>query len=232
MMMQIDVPLAAGINQVSALLDRPADARWLYVCAHGAGAGMRHAFLERLAAILGAYGIATLRYNFLYMEAGKGRVDPPALAHAAVRAAVAAAAAAAPGLPILAGGKSFGGRMTSQTQAAEPLAAVRGLVFFGFPLHPPGKPDTARADHLDQVRVPLLFLQGTRDEFAQLDFLRPVVERLGPRATLHTIEGGDHSFKVKKSAGRTELEVLGELAGVVREWTLKIPGPSARGQPT
>ena len=208
--------IPVGDAQVSGLLDRPAGARWLYVCAHGAGAGMRHGFLERLAATLGAHGIATLRYNFLYMEAGKGRVDPPALAHAAVRAAVAAAAAQ--GLPLLAGGKSFGGRMTSQAQAAEPLPGVRGLVFCGFPLHPPGKPATARGDHLDATRVPLLFLQGARDEFAQLDRLEPVVERLGARATLHLIDGGDHSFKVKKSSGRTEHDVLQELAQTMRQW--------------
>ncbi len=208
--------IAVGDATVSGLLDLPADARWLYVCAHGAGAGMRHAFLEHLAATLGAHGIATLRYNFLYMEAGKGRVDPPALAHAAVRAAVAAAGTH--GLPLLAGGKSFGGRMTSQAQAAEPLPGVRGLVFFGFPLHPPGKPDTARADHLDQVRIPSLFLQGSRDEFAQLELLKPLIVRLGERATLHLIEGGDHSFKVKKSSGKTEQDVLQELAGVMRAW--------------
>jgi len=213
--------IAVGDQEVSGLLDRPADARWLYVCAHGAGAGMRHGFLERLAASLGAHGIATLRYNFLYMEAGKGRVDPPALAHAAVRAAVAAAAAQ--GLPLLAGGKSFGGRMTSQAQAAEPLLGVRGLAFFGFPLHPPGKPGTTRADHLEQVQVPSLFLQGTRDEFAQLDLLQQVVGRLGTRATLHLVEGGDHSFKVKKSSGRTEADVMAELAGVMREWADRLP---------
>ena len=208
--------IAVGDATVSGLLDLPADARWLYVCAHGAGAGMRHVFLEHLAATLGAHGIAMLRYNFLYMEAGKGRVDPPALAHAAVRAAVAAARAH--GLPLLAGGKSFGGRMTSQAQAAEALPGVRGLAFFGFPLHPPGKPDTARADHLDQVRIPSLFLQGTRDEFAQLDLLQRVVQRLGARATVHLIAGGDHSFKVKKSSGKTEQDVLQELAGVMRSW--------------
>ncbi|HYR30468.1 MAG TPA: alpha/beta family hydrolase [Gemmatimonadales bacterium] len=208
--------IAVGDATVSGLLDLPADARWLYVCAHGAGAGMRHVFLEHLAATLGAHGIAMLRYNFLYMEVGKGRVDPPALAHAAVRAAVAAARAH--GVPLLAGGKSFGGRMTSQAQAAEPLPGVRGLAFFGFPLHPPGKPDTARADHLDQVRIPSLFLQGTRDEFAQLDLLQAVTQRLGARATLHLIEGGDHSFKVKKSSGKTEQDVLSELAGVLRSW--------------
>jgi len=128
------------------------------------------------------------------------------------------AAAGAHGLPLLAGGKSFGGRMTSQAQAAEPLPGVRGLAFFGFPLHPPGKPDTARADHLDQVRIPSLFLQGSRDEFAQLDLLRPLVVRLGERATLHLIEGGDHSFKVKKSSGKTAQDVLQELAGVMRAW--------------
>ena len=213
--------IAVGDASVSGLLDRPAGARWLYVCAHGAGAGMRHVFLERLAQALGAHGIATLRYNFLYMEAGKGRVDPPALAHAAVRAAVAAAGAQ--GLPLLAGGKSFGGRMTSQAQAAEPLPGVRGLVFCGFPLHPSGKPDTARGEHLDATRVPLLFLQGSRDEFAQLDLLEPVVRRLGARATLHLIDGGDHSFKVKKSSGRTEQEVLHELAGAVARWADALP---------
>lgn len=212
--------IAVGDSGVSGLLDLPPDARWLYVCAHGAGAGMRHAFLERLAATLGAHGIGTLRYNFLYMEAGKGRVDPPALAHAAVRAAVAAAGAH--GLRLLAGGKSFGGRMTSQAQAAEPLPGVRGLAFFGFPLHPPGKPDTARADHLDHVRIPSLFLQGSRDEFAQLDLLKGVVERLGTRATLHLIEGGDHSFKVKKSSGMTEQDVLRELAETMRIWAERL----------
>jgi len=208
--------IAVGDATVSALLDRPPDARWLYVCAHGAGAGMRHAFLERLAQALGGHGIATLRYNFLYMEAGKGRVDAPALAHAAVRAAVAAAGTQ--DLPLLAGGKSFGGRMTSQAQAAEPLPGVRGLAFCGFPLHPPGKPGTERADHLASTRVPLLFLQGSRDEFAQLELLQPVVEHLGARATLHLIEGGDHSFKVKKSSGKTEQDVLADVATTMRAW--------------
>src|SRR6267154_3960065 len=212
--------IAVGDATVSGLLDLPADARWLYVCAHGAGAGMRHAFLEHLTATLGAHGIATLRYNFLYMEAGKVRVDPPALAHAAVRAAVAAAGAH--GLPLLAGGKSFGGRMTSQAQASQPLPGVRGLVFFGFPLHAPGKPGTTRAAHLTSVDVPMLFLQGTRDEFAQLELLQQVVKGLGDRATLHLIEEGDHSFKVPKRTGKTEGDVMNELAETVQQWTARV----------
>jgi uncharacterized protein len=197
----------------------PADARAVLVLAHGAGAGMRHPFLERIASALGARQIATFRYEFAYMEQRKGRPDPPAVAEARVRAAVQEAARVAPGLPIFAGGKSFGGRMTSQAQAHEPLPGVRGLVFLGFPLHPPGRPGTARADHLDGVRIPMLFLQGTRDEFAGLDLLRPVVARLGESAVLHLVEGGDHSFKVLKRTGRTEEDVMGELAETIATWT-------------
>src|SRR5258708_4823658 len=177
---------------------------------------MRHVFLEHLAATLGAHGIAMLRYNFLYMEAGKGRVDPPALAHPAVRAAVAAARP--PRFPLPPRGKAVGRPAAPPTHAAGTLPGGRGLAFFGSPLHPPGKPDTARADHLDQVRIPSLFLQGTRDEFAQLDLLQRVVQRLGARATLHLIAGGDHSFKMKKSSGKTEQDVLQDLAGVMRSW--------------
>ncbi len=189
--------------------------------AHGAGAGMRHRFLEAAARALAERGIATFRYEFAYMERGPGggRPDPPAIAEARVREAVVEAARAVPGVPLLAGGKSFGGRMTSQAQAHEPLPGVRGLVFFGFPLHPPGRPGIGRAEHLDDVQVPMLFLQGTRDEFAQLDLLRPVVEELGARATLHLVDAGDHSFKVPKRSGLTEADILSGLAQAVAEWS-------------
>lgn len=197
------------------LLVAPPDARALLVLAHGAGAGMRHPFLEALARALAEQGIASFRYEFLYMERRERRPDPPAVAEARVRAAVLEAARAVPGLSLFAGGKSFGGRMTSQAQAREPLPGVRGLVFLGFPLHPPGRPGTSRAEHLDAVQVPMLFLQGTRDEFAGLDLLRPVVQRLGARATLHVVEGGDHSFKVLKRSGRAEADVLVELASTI-----------------
>ena len=187
--------------------------------AHGAGAGMHHPFLARIADALAARDIATFRYEFPYMQARKQRPDPPAVAEATVRDAVAEAARVAPGLPIFAGGKSFGGRMTSQAQASAPLPGVRGLVFLGFPLHPPGRPATARAEHLSQVQVPMLFLQGTRDEFAQLDLLRGVVESLGKRATLHVIEAGDHSFKVpKKRVGKSDTDVMQELAETISQW--------------
>src|SRR5438034_2505518 len=194
------------------LLVRPHDARLLYVLAHGAGAGMRHHFLAQAADGFAGRGIATYRYEFPYMQAGKNRPDSPGVAEAAVRAAVLVAAHRAPELPLIAGGKSFGGRMTSQAQAHEPLPGVRGLVFLGFPLHPPGRPGTTRAEHLDAVQIPMLFLQGTRDDFAGLDLLRPVVARLGKRATLHLVEGGDHSFKVLKKSGRTDAQVMDELA--------------------
>jgi len=210
------------------LLVAPPDARALLVLAHGAGAGMRHAFLEKIAQALGERGVATFRYEFAYMEQRKGRPDPPAVAEARVRAAVQEAARVAPGLPIFAGGKSFGGRMTSQAQASEPLPGVRGLVFLGFPLHPPGRPGTARADHLAAVRIPMLFLQGTRDDFAGLDLLRPVVARLGERATLHLVEGGDHSFKVLKRSGRRDVDVMEELADTIASWVVN-PGATPRG---
>jgi predicted alpha/beta-hydrolase family hydrolase len=200
------------------LFVRPADAWLLYVLAHGAGAGMRHRFLETIAAALAERGIATFRYQFPYMDAGGGRPDPPNALEASVRAAVARAADAAPDLPLIAGGKSLGGRMTSGAAAASPLPGVRGLVFLGFPLHPPGQPGIKRADHLDRVDVPLLFLQGTRDTFAQPDLLLPVVERLGPRATLHSVEGGDHSFAVLKRSGRSADQVMDELVDAIVEW--------------
>jgi predicted alpha/beta-hydrolase family hydrolase len=179
---------------------------------------MHHPFMQRAAAALEARGIAVHRYEFPYMQAKKSRPDPPAVAEAAVRHAVADAARRYPGLPILAGGKSFGGRMTSQAQAGEPMAGVRGLVFFGFPLHAPGRPGIARAEHLTSVDVPMLFLQGTRDEFAQRDLLEQVVRGLGARATLHLIAEGDHSFKVPKRTGKTEVDVMNELADTLTQW--------------
>ena len=218
----VAISVGAGGPRVSGLLLRPPDARWLYVLAHGAGAGMRHPFLETLARALAARQVATLRYQFPYMERRASRPDPPDVAAAAVRAAAAEAARLAPGLPLVAGGKSFGGRMTSTAQAEAPIPGVRGLVFLGFPLHPPGRPGDARADHLAQVQIPMLFLQGTRDEFADLELLRPVVKRLGDRATLHLADGGDHSFHVLKRSGRTDAEVLEELAAAVEEWATKL----------
>jgi len=205
-------------GEVSGLLLRPDGARLLYVLAHGAGAGMRHPFLESISQGLAERSIATLRYQFPYMEQRARRPDPPAVAAATVRAAVMEAARVAPGLPLVAGGKSFGGRMTSTAQAEAPLPGVRGLVFLGFPLHPPGRPGDSRAEHLARVQIPVLFLQGTRDEFAELKLLQPVVKRLGERATLHLVEGGDHSFHVLKRSGRTDTEVMGELAGRIADW--------------
>jgi len=191
------------------------------VFAHGAGAGMNHPFMQRAAEALEARGIAPHRFDFPYMQAKKSRPDPPAVAEEAVRQAVAEAARQHPGLPILAGGKSFGGRMTSQAQASQPMPGVRGLVFFGFPLHPPGRPGTSRAEHLTSVDVPMLFLQGTRDEFAQLDLLQQVVRGLGDRATLHLVEDGDHSFKVPKRTGKSEADVMNELADTFVQWADK-----------
>src|SRR5207249_10777679 len=218
----VAITVGDGGARVSGLLMRPPDARWLYVLAHGAGAGMRHPFLETIARALAERDVATLRYQFPCMERRASRPDPPALAAAAVRGAVAEAARLAPGLLLVAGGKSFGGRMTSTAQAEEPLPGVRGLVFLGFPLHPPGRPADARAEHLAEVQIPMLFLQGTRDEFADLELLRPVVKRLGDRATLHSVDGGDHSFHVLKRSGRTDTEVLEELAAAVEEWATKL----------
>jgi hypothetical protein len=207
-------------GEVSALLHRPGGARWLFVFGHGAGAGMRYPFMQAATLALGAHGIATFRYQFPYVEQGGRRPDPQPILLATVRSAVAAAREAAPDLPLLAGGKSMGGRMTSLASAAEPgLAGVRGLVFFGFPLHPAGAPGTRRAEHLARVAEPMLFLQGTRDKLAELDLLRPIVERLGARATLHVVEGADHSFALPKRAGRSEDEVLDELAGTAAAWT-------------
>jgi predicted alpha/beta-hydrolase family hydrolase len=207
-----------GSGEVSALFRRPPEARSLLVLAHGAGAGMTHVFLERLADELATAGVATLRYQFPYMEQRRRAPDPPAVLTATVRAAVATAAELAPGLRRLAGGKSMGGRMTSQAAAAQPLDGVEGLVFFGFPLHPPGRPGITRADHLARVTVPMLFLQGTRDEFGGLDLLRPVCDRLGALATLRLIDTADHSFHVLKRSGTTDADVLRALAHDVANW--------------
>src|SRR6266404_2185563 len=207
-----------GGGEVSALLLRPAKARRLLVLAHGAGAGMCHPFMEKLAGELAGVGVATLRYQFPYMEARRRVPDAPAVLTATVAAAVRAASEAAPDLPLLAGGKSMGGRMTSQAAAHHPLDGVRGLVFFGFPLHPPNRPGTKRADHLAKVTLPMLFLQGTRDTFADLKLLRPICEKLAPRVTLHVIESADHSFHVLKSVKRTDADVLRELAHTTASW--------------
>jgi uncharacterized protein len=215
---ELTIAVGQRAGDVSALLVRPSEAWLLFVLAHGAGAGMRHPFLEAFAQRGAEQGIATLRYQFPYMERHAQRPDPPLVAEATVRAAVEEASRVAPNLPLVAGGKSFGGRMTSSAQANAPLPGVAGLVFLGFPLHPPGRPGIARAVHLDQVAVPMLFLQGTRDDFADRELLGQVIERLGKHATLHLIEGGDHSFKVQKRSGRTEADVLGELVGALDEW--------------
>lgn len=211
-----------GGGEVSALLNLQDGARWMLVLAHGAGAGMRHPFLESLSAQLTTVGIATLRYQFPYMEARRRVPDRPAVLTAAVAAAMRTASESAPGLPLLAGGKSMGGRMTSQAAAEGLLEGVNGLVFFGFPLHPPNRPGTKRADHLLKVTQPMLFLQGTRDAFADLTLLRPIVAKLGPRATLHLIENADHSFHVPKKSGRNDAEILTELAEVTASWSNKL----------
>jgi uncharacterized protein len=208
-------------GEVSALFLRPVKARWLLVLAHGAGAGMSHSFLETLASELAAAGVATFRYQFPYMEERRRFPDAPAVLTASVRAAVHAAAMRAPDLPLLAGGKSFGGRMTSLAASQQPLENVRGLVFFGFPLHPPKRPATARADHLMSVTVPMLFLQGARDQLASLDLLRPICASLGSRATLHVVPTADHSFHVLKGAGKTDRIVLRELAQALGSWAEK-----------
>ena len=211
----IEVP---GVGRVSALLLMPPDAGALYVLAHGAGAGMRQSFLEKIAQRLAARRVATLRYQFPYTEGGSRRPDPEPVLLATVRAAVAAGREEAGGLRLLAGGKSMGGRMTSRAAAAEPLPGVSGLAFLGFPLHPAGQPGVSRAEHLSKVDLPLLFLQGTRDTLADLALLGPVVERLGGRATLQVVEHADHMFHVLKRSGRTDEQVLDELADAVAAW--------------
>jgi hypothetical protein len=212
------ITIADGSAHVSGLLLAPKHARACYVLAHGAGAGMAHPFMAAVAAELAERGVATLRYQFPYMEAGGRRPDPPKIAQAAVRAAVAQAARALPDLPLFAGGKSFGGRMTSQAQAAAPLAGVRGLIFLGFPLHPAGRPSHERAEHLFAVDIPMLFLQGTRDALAALDELAPLGQRLGRRASLRLYEGADHSFHVPARSGRTDAQVRGEMLDALAAW--------------
>ena len=216
---QLRIPV--GAESVSGLLLRPADAKALYLFAHGAGAGMTHRAMESNAQGLAARGIATLRYQFLYLEKGGKRPDPPRVAHAAVRAAAAEAGRQAPDLPLFAGGRSFGGRMTSQAQADSPLPGVRGLAFLGFPLHAAGKPGIDRADHLAQVHIPMLFVSGSRDAFAELELLQPVVAALGSRATLHLVDQADHSFKVAAKSGRTPADAEAEALDVLAEWMLR-----------
>jgi predicted alpha/beta-hydrolase family hydrolase len=209
-------------QRVSGLLSVPPGARTCCVLAHGAGAGMAHPFMAQMAAGLAERGIASLRYQFPYMERRAKRPDPPALAHATVRAAVAEAARRLPEFALVAGGKSFGGRMTSQAQSSAPLAGVRGLAFLGFPLHPAGKPSDERARHLSDVRVPMLFLQGSRDALADLTLLRPVVERLGERAALRVFDDADHSFHVPARSGRRDGDVRRELLDALAAWILTV----------
>jgi predicted alpha/beta-hydrolase family hydrolase len=203
---------------VSALLLRADNARACFVFAHSAGAGMSHPSMEAVAAGLYERGIATLRYQFPYMENASKRPDAPAVAHAAVRAAVDEAARCCAGLPLIAGGKSFGGRMTSQAQAIAPLPDVRGLAFLGFPLHPAGKPSTARAAHLSEIKIPMLFLQGTRDDLAELTLLESVAKNLGDLASLHVVQEADHSFHVLKRSGRNDREVMSEVLDAFAAW--------------
>ena len=212
----LTIPLEEG--SVAGILLVPEGAAACYVMAHGAGAGMRHAFLEATAAALAERGIATLRYQFPYMEQRRGRPDTPTVAMATVRAAIGVAGAGLPGLPLFAGGKSFGGRMTSELASRDALPGVLGLVFFGFPLHAPKQPDVKRATHLFKVPIPMLFLQGTRDDLAELGRMRSICADLGAKATLHEVEGADHSFHVLKRSGRNDAQVLDELCDTMRQW--------------
>ena len=213
--LQFDVE---GARSVSGLLLKPPSAHWLLVLGHGAGAGMAHPFLEKLATQLAQAGIATLRYQFPYMEERRRVPDRPELLTATVAAAVRTGWESAPELRLLAGGKSMGGRMTSQAAAQGLLTGVKGLAFFGFPLHPPNRPSTKRAEHLTEIAQPMLFLQGTRDTLADLNLLRPICASLGARATLHIIDTADHSFHVLKSSGKTDAEILRELAQTTADW--------------
>ena len=214
-------PLKVRLSEtetVSAQLCRPDDARGCYVFAHGAGAGMNHPFMVSVSAGLSERGVATLRYQFPFIERGSRRPDVPRVAHATVRAAVATATGLMPDIPLFAGGKSFGGRMTSQAQADSALSEVRGLVFLGFPLHPAGKPSQQRADHLAQVHCPMLFLQGTRDELAETALISNVAAQLGDRATLQLFEDVDHSFHVRARSGRTDQQVLDSVLDAMVAW--------------
>lgn len=224
------ITIAIGSDtQVSGLLQAPPGARAGYVLAHGAGAGMTHPFMAAVAADLAERGIATLRYQFPYMERGSRRPDSPDVAQATVRAAVAAAQRAVPELPLIAGGKSFGGRMTSQAQAKAALPGVRGLAFLGFPLHPAGKPSADRAEHLAEVKIPMLLLQGTRDALASPDQLEPVCAALGKRATLKLFEAADHSFHVPARSGRTDAQIRADMLDTLTAWIdaiVKAPVPA------
>ena len=214
--------IPVGDDEVSALLIRPENAGALYLFAHGAGAGMTHKSVESNALGLAERRIATLRYQFPYMEKGSRRPDSPKVAHAAVRAAAAQALEIAPDLTLFAGGRSFGGRMTSQAQADSPLPNVRGLAFIGFPLHPAGKPGTERAEHMKRVSVPLLFVSGAKDALAQMDLLEPVVRGLGDHATLHVIAEADHSLKVPAKSGRTNAEAEAEALDAMADWMARL----------
>ena len=217
-------PVTITVNdaqRVSGLLQAPPEAGACYVLAHGAGAGMAHPFMAAIANGLAERGIATVRYQFPYMEQGSKRPDAPKLAHATVRAAVLEASRLVPELALFAGGKSFGGRMTSQAQAGSPLPGVRGLAFLGFPLHPPGQPSDERAKHLFDVQIPMLFLQGTRDDFANLQLIDPLCKELGARATLKLFQEADHSFHVPARTGRKDAEVRAELLDVLADWIKK-----------
>jgi predicted alpha/beta-hydrolase family hydrolase len=214
----IRIDLGGTLGRVPGILRRPPDAWLLYVLAHGAGAGMRHRFMEAIAEALAARGIATLRYEFAYMATGARRPDPPALLQSTVRAVVADAGRLAPDRPLVAGGKSLGGRMTSAAQAREPLTGVLGLIFLGFPLHPAKQPGVSRAEHLGAIDVPMLFLQGTRDDLANLDLITGVCRDHGPLATLRVLEGASHAFEVLKRSGKTDEGVRREMAGTIEEW--------------
>jgi len=215
---EIDVRIPVGDAEVSGLLIAPASARACYVLAHGAGVGMRHSFMSTVAKGLSERGIATLRYQFPYMERGSRRPDSPKAAQAAVRAAVGKARELLPDVKLVAGGKSYGARMTSQAQAEAALEGVRGLAFLGFPLHAPGQPSDARAEHLPRIEIPMLFLQGTCDDFADLAYLKPQVERLGARATLTLFGEADHSFHVPVKSARTDAQVMTEMLDGLAVW--------------
>ena len=220
--MESRVGIKFGGRRVSGVFIRPDEAKALFVFAHGAGVGMNHPSMERGARGLAERGIATLRYQFPYMENGGGRPDPPQLAQATVRAAVAGATDLAPDLPLFAGGRSYGGRMTSQAQATAPLPRVRGLAVLGFPLHPAGKAGIERADHLKQVQVPMLFVSGSRDALAELVLLKPMVDGLGGQATLHVVDGADHGLRVPAKSGRTPEQAQGEALDALAEWMVKL----------
>lgn len=214
----LKIVIPGGKECVSGLMLRPAGAKALYLFAHGAGAGMTHKSMAANAEGLAARGVATLRYQFLYMEKGAKRPDPPKLAHAVVRAAAAQAALLAPDLPLFAGGRSFGGRMTSQAQAEAPLPGVRGLAFLGFPLHPAGRPGVERAQHLSRVLIPMLFISGARDALAELHLLKPVTADLGECATLRVVDHADHSFRVAAKSGRTSADAEAEALDALADW--------------